>query len=91
MILVKRKNAKDVLVLFIREIFPTLFIAHLFTHSLNTIVARLNVGRIRTVVSTSHCGCENPGSIPGFCNTMLFILLFLPAINISRSQALLNL
>ena len=24
------------------------------------------IGRIRTVVSISHCGCDDPGSIPGF-------------------------
>ena len=26
------------------------------------------IGRIRTVVSISHCGCDDPGSIPGFDN-----------------------
>ena len=27
-----------------------------------------NVGLVRTVVSISHCGCDDPGSIPGLDN-----------------------
>ena len=36
-----------------------------FDLQLYTVLSMLIVGLDRTVVSISHCGCDDPGSIPG--------------------------
>ena len=33
-------------------------------------------GLVRTVVSISHCGCDDPGSIPGLDTKLFFYMLF---------------
>ena len=38
------------------------------------VILTFTIGRIRTVVSISHCGCDDPGSIPGF--DIPFAILF---------------
>ena len=34
-------------------------------HMFLFVISRFATGLVRTVVSISHCGCDDPGSIPG--------------------------
>ena len=53
----------------------------------------LAIGLVRTVVSISHCGCDDPGSIPGLdtfgpvSSFAPLIILFYTALTFSKSWA----
>lgn len=40
-----------------------------------TLFCTETVGLVRTVVSISHCGCDDPGSIPGLDKTVFAFLV----------------
>ena len=47
-----------------------------FLPSFINVIPPSAVGLVRTVVSISHCGCDDPGSIPGLDKAFCFLLLF---------------
>ncbi len=42
---------------------------------INSILTAI-VGLVRTVVSISHCGCDDPGSIPGLDSQIVIFCIF---------------
>ena len=42
-----------------------------------TFLTVCDIGLVRTVVSISHCGCDDPGSIPGLDNNYECVAMIL--------------